>query len=184
MEYSRKTLLRHPKDVPVSTFLALSIITVYILFATNIVSTAPCGNKIHHVILSNFTHIEIEHLLANLYALYALSRVELQMGFKSFIWLLVFLLGFNTIADFLARRFIKGWRCSIGFSGVLFGMLTWELVSMKTKKIDITLIIAIIVMVVAPSIHNNKISLAGHAIGAVSGVVGGLLWKLLNEKNK
>ena len=38
-------------------------------------------------------------------------------------------------------------------------------------------------MVALPSIQNPKASLSGHAIGAVSGIIGGLLWTKL-YKNK
>jgi hypothetical protein len=73
----------------------------------------------------------------------------------------------------------KDMKCSIGFSGILFGLMTWELIT--TRKIDIELLLAIVVTVVAPSIGNKKVSLTGHTIGAVSGVLGGIIWKFINN---
>ena len=85
------------------------------------------------------------------------------MGFSSFIWLLIFLLIFNVLAEFAVRCIWKDLPCSIGFSGILFGLFTWELVSIK--KLDIELLLAIVIMVAGPSIQNKKISLSGHIIG-------------------
>ena len=147
----------------------------------NILSQIPCGTNINNVFMSNFTHIDLSHLMSNLYALYAISRVEKQMGFKSFFWLLVFLLIFNTLVTWLARVYIKNWKCSIGFSGILFGLLTWEISSQKS--VDINIIISIVIMVVTPSLNSTNISLIGHTLGAISGVIGGLLWKYLVNKN-
>ena len=130
--------------------------------------------------MSNFAHIDATHLISNLYALYAISRVEKKMGFKSFIWLIIFLLSFNTLVEYMFRLIIKDMKCSIGFSGILFGLITWELLT--TKKLDAQLIIAIVIFVVRPSIGNKRLSLSAHAIGALSGVVGGVIWKKINNE--
>jgi len=166
------------KDVPVSVFVALSMIVVYLLFNAKVVTALPCGKGIHEVFMSNFVHVDKIHLISNLYALYAISRVEQEMGFQPFIWLLIFLLIFNTLAEVVVKYIWKDFPCSIGFSGVLFGLMTWEL--MSKMKFDVELIISIVIMVVGPSLRNNKVSLSGHAIGAVSGIIGGLLWGYIN----
>lgn len=70
--------------------------------------------------------------------------------------------------------------CSIGFSGILFGLFTWELVS--KKKFDVEILIAMIIMVVGPSLRSKKVSLSGHAIGAVSGIIAGISWKYINKE--
>lgn len=167
------------KNLPVSTFLAISIIIIFLLFNAKVVNAVPCGKGIHDVFMSNFVHIDVMHLVSNLYALYALSRVEQEMGLQSFVWLLIFLLIFNTIAEFAARKIWKDMKCGIGFSGILFGMMTWELVS--KKKFDVAIMLAIVIMVVGPSLQSKKVSLSGHAIGAASGIVGALIWKLFNR---
>ena len=74
--------------------------------------------------MSNFVHVDAAHLISNLYALYAISRVEEKMGFKPFIWLIVFLLSFNTLVHYMLRSVFKDMKCSIGFSGILFGLIT------------------------------------------------------------
>jgi membrane associated rhomboid family serine protease len=175
------TIKKDFKDIPVSTFIGVSIIIIFILFNLQIIKTIPCGNNIHEVFITNFVHINLKHLVVNLYALYTLSRVEQEMGLKSFIWLIIFLLLFNTLIEFIIRIYWKNIKCSIGFSGILFGIVTWEIAS--KRKIDIEMILAIIIMVIVPSLQNKKASIIGHFIGALSGIIGGFLWKFINKKN-
>jgi len=165
----------HFKDIPVSLFIAVSIVVVFSLYLTTAIKTIPCGKNVMSSFMSNFVHLDPYHLMANLFALYALSRVERDIGGKRFMGLIIFLLIFNSIAEVTAHKLFPEMPCSIGFSGVLFGIMTWEIVS--KKELDIILVASIAAMVVLPSVQNPKASLMGHAVGAVAGVVGGLLWK-------
>lgn len=167
------------KLVPVSTFIAISLIVIFLLFNAKVVTSIPCGKSIHDVFMSNFVHIDTVHLISNLFALYAVSRVEMYMGFQPFICLLIFLLIFNTLAEVVAKRLFTSLNCSIGFSGILFGFMTWELASQM--KVDVELVIAITIMIAGPSIQHSNVSLSGHLIGAISGVIAALLWKSLNK---
>jgi membrane associated rhomboid family serine protease len=170
--------LKQFNDIPVSLFLAVSIIVVFSLYVTTVIKTIPCGKDIMSLFFSNFVHIDPYHLMVNLFALYALSRVERELGAKKFISLIVFLLIFTSVTEVMIHKVYPYIPCSIGFSGVLFGIMTWELVS--KKELDMLLIFTIIGMVVLPSIQNSKASLLGHAVGAVAGVVGGVLWKKIS----
>jgi membrane associated rhomboid family serine protease len=174
------TLKPNPENVPVSVFVALSIIVIFLLFNVQVVTSIPCGKNMHEVFMGQFVHIDSVHLISNLYALYAISRVEQEMGFKPFIWLLIFLLSFNTLVEYIVRKLWKDLPCSIGFSGILFGLMTWELVS--KKDLDRELILAIIIMVIGPSLKTKNVSLLGHSVGAVSGVIAGLMWGFINKK--
>ena len=170
------------KDVPVSVFLAVSIIVIFSLYATTALKEIPCGKDVMSLFYSNFVHIDIYHLLSNLFALYALSRVELAMGGKKFTALIVFLLLFNTVAEAIGNKIFRGLPCSIGFSGVLFGVAAWEMVT--NKGFDWLVALSLVVMVAAPTIKNPKASLAGHAVGAIAGIVGALLWSKVAPKVK
>lgn len=173
------TVNKDPNDVPVSVFIALSIIIIFLLFNAQVITSLPCGKSIQDVFMSQFVHVDTLHLVSNLYALYAISRVEKEMGFKSFIWLIIFTLSFNTLVEFIIRQIWSDLPCSIGFSGILFGLMTWEMVS--KKEFDTELFLAIVIMVVGPSLKSKKVSLSGHAIGAVSGIIAGILWKYINK---
>jgi membrane associated rhomboid family serine protease len=175
------------KDVPVCTFIAVSIILMFILINMQFISSnISCGTTFKKIFMSNFIHIEASHLISNLYALYSLSRVEQEMGIKSFIYLVIYLLLCNTLIEFIAKKIFPQLGCSVGFSGVLFGLITWEMSS--KKSVDINLILSVILMVTSPNIQaslegkEKKISLSGHIIGAISGIVGGLSWKYINNE--
>jgi membrane associated rhomboid family serine protease len=169
--------VKNIRDVPVSTFIAVGIITVFALYTTTALKTIPCGKDVMSVFISNFIHVEPAHLIANLYALYALSRVEEALGIKRFLTLVIFLLIINTIIESVFHRVCPQISCGIGFSGVLYGMVTWEFVTQK--KLDMYLITSIIAMVAVPSLGNTNVSLLGHGVGAISGIIGGLLWNKL-----
>ena len=167
------------KDVPVSVFFGISILLIFILYTTSVIKTIPCGEGILNTFMRNFIHIDIYHIIANLFSLYALSRVEQKIGLQRFLILILFLLAFNTIIESAAKKVKPDLKCSIGFSGVLFGIMTWELIT--TKKLDLYLLLSIITIIILPSLQNSKASLVGHAIGAVSGIIGGLIFKFIDQ---
>jgi len=169
-------------DVPVSVLLATSIIVVFGLYITTMIKSVPCGKGVTDIFISNFIHTDPYHLISNLYALYALSRVEQKIGSKKFVYLVVFLLIFNTSLESIVHMAIPSIPCGIGFSGVLFGVTTWELVT--TKTLDMWLVFSILGTVIIPSMKNSNISFTGHAVGAITGIIGGLVWKILYQYNK
>lgn len=170
-------ILENIKNIPVTISVSMVLIVIFFLYNLNILTALPCGRNIYNIFATSFTHVNISHLLSNLIAFYALSRVEVEMGKKSFIWLLVFLITFNTIVEYIVRNVWKNIKCSIGFSGILFGITTWEII--LEKNITIEVIVAIIAMVIGPSLQGGNLSLEGHAIGAISGIIGGLLWSMI-----
>lgn len=162
-------------DIKVTNFLTVSIIIVFSLYLTSAIKSIPCNNDVMSSFLSNFVHVDPYHLMANIFALYALSKVEREIGSKKFTGLVIFLLIFNTIAEVAVNKVFRDLPCSIGFSGVLFGIMTWEIVT--KKDIDMVLISSIVSMVLLPSMKNKKVSFIGHTVGAISGVIGGVLYK-------
>ncbi len=161
------------KYVPVSIFLAISIIIIFLLYVTNVIKTVPCQKGVLGSFYRNFVHVEFYHVFVNLYALYTISRVEREIGFKKFVGLIVYLLVLNTILEVSLHKINPNIKCSVGFSGVLMGIMVWELVC--KRKLDLYLLSAIVIMVVFPSIKSKKVSLSGHLIGAFSGALAGLV---------
>lgn len=162
------------KDVPISIFISLLIIIVFLLYITTIIKTIPCDKDLTSVFISNFVHVDYIHVLSNLFAVYALSRVERDIGFSAFGNLIIFLLVFNTIGEIILHKLIpREFSCSIGFSGVLFGVLTYELV--HNNDIDIFMLMSIAVTVITPSLTNSNVSFSGHLIGAIGGIVAGII---------
>jgi membrane associated rhomboid family serine protease len=168
------------KTVPLCKLLAVSLVTVFSLYSSSALKSIPCGKDFVSKIFSNFVHFDLTHLVTNLFALYSLSRVEKDIKSKRFCSLIVFLVVFTSIAEVIAHKLNNNLKCSIGFSGILFGITTWELVT--KNKIDFYLITSIISMVVIPSLQNNDIiSFSSHIIGAISGVIGGLIWNKIGH---
>lgn len=174
----RKMENQYFKNIPVSLFLATSIVVVFSLYLTTAIKTIPCEKDIMSIFIGNFIHIDPYHLLANLFGLYSLARIERQIGTKRFIGLLIFLLLFTSITEVAIHKLYDKMPCSIGFSGVLFGLIAWEMVT--NRELDFVLLTSIIMLVAAPSINNPKASLTGHAVGAISGIIGGIIWKKLS----
>lgn len=170
--------MKQLKDKPISICIGVVIVIIYLLYNMNIIKSLPCKKDIPNIFVNTFTHIDNKHLIANLLTLWALSRVEKEMGLKPFLWLLVFLIVFNTLIEYFIIKFYKDVDCGIGFSGILFGIMTWEIITKNDVSTEIILTIAI--LVAAPSLQSKNASLTGHIIGAVSGIVSGLLWKMIN----
>ena len=167
--------------MPVTLVIGVSVVIIFLLYTTSVVKSIPCGKGFMDTFMSNFVHVDLYHLLANVYALYTLSRVEVGLGSKKFFSLIVFILILNTLIEVIAKKVFPSMKCSIGFSGVLFGVLAYELITKSRDINKIQIIIAIVVMVAGSSM-NSKVSLEGHLIGAVSGIIGGFVFKELDSQ--
>ena len=153
-------------DVKVSIFLLTSIIVVFLLYVTNIIKSIPCQKSLLSNFYSNFFHIEITHLISNIIGLYALSRIERNIGIKKFIKLIILILLFNSVFETILYILFPNMLCSIGISGILYGLITYELFT--NKEIDYVLIIYIFSNIIIPY---KNISVSSHIIGAISGII-------------
>ena len=163
------------KKRPFSFFIAILLIVVELLYATKTLRTIPCQNKINDLFLSNFVHTDIWHLLTNLYGLAVISKIEEVIGTRKFMLLIAFnLLTFVTI-DYLYRKVFNA-KCSVGFSGILYGLLFYELIEMK--QISVNLGLSVILYLAASQITNSSVSLSSHLIGIISGIISTYLMKI------
>jgi len=164
-------------NIPISVTLFSVTLIVYILYSVSVLKSVPCEKDAKSNFLSIFVHTDCKHALLNLYAVYALSRVEKRIGSKQFGCLLFFLITFNVLLETIMHRY-KDVKCSIGLSGILFGIAVWEMVTIE--EITPSLIASIVSLVALPSVVGANISTSGHVIGSISGLVGGLLYNKLN----
>lgn len=153
-------------DVKVSIFLSISIIVIFLLYVTNIIKSIPCQKKLLSNFYSNFFHIEITHLISNIIGLYALSRIERNIGIKKFIKLIILILLFNSVFETILYILFPNMLCSIGISGILYGLITYEICT--NKEIDYVLIIYIFSNIMIPY---KNVSVSSHIIGAISGII-------------
>lgn len=172
------------KKCPICSFIFVLIIIVFSMYFTSALKTVPCEKDMISVLYSNFIHTDFYHLLANLFGIYSLTNVEMRLGSKKFLTLILFLIFFTTLLEILLNKIIKT-PCSIGFSGILYGVFTFEIIS-KDKYVDYKILGSIILNIMFSKITNNKSSLYGHVIGVISGVFGALIYKkiqMLKSKN-
>jgi membrane associated rhomboid family serine protease len=158
---------RYLASVPVTVAVAILLVTMYILSACGVVRI-DCRHRLGSIMASVFAHGGYAHIIANLLALVLLSRIEYEYGSMTFLLLCVCLTGLTSAVEF-ALRFIPSVNCSIGFSGVILGLAVFEL--MKHRKLGLNAILAMCVVVIYPSLTNPHVSIVGHAVGAIIGLI-------------
>lgn len=161
-------------------FLTLSIIMIFVFVVVNSIKHVPCGKGILRNTARNFTHQDFYHIASNLITFYLLSDIETIYGSKAFLFLIFQILILCILIEQVISKYTHI-NCTIGFSSILFGIVSWELIYVN-NGIDIYVIYSLLCIVILPSITNKKASLFGHVIGLVSGVVVSLYYKP-NQKN-
>ena len=169
------------KDVPICVLISITIIIIFLLYITTIFKSIPCGKGLKSIFLNNFIHLDFYHLISNLIALYALANIEQKIGLKRFLYLIVFIISFNTITETVIHKIFPKIPCSVGLSGLLFGLTSWDYV--KNKEISLNLIGSISFITIIPSLKSNNVSLIGHAVGSLSGIIAGLIWNKISPFN-
>ena len=157
------------KNIPVSVFLAVTVIVIFSLYITNLLKSIPCEKNLGVIFVNNFIHIDIYHLIGNLLGLYSLSRIERTLGAKKFSILISSILIISSLLEIITYRLFPSIPCGIGISGLLFGLMTWELVIVK--NLDFTLLLSIIFTVIIPSLKSKNVSILGHISGVIAGII-------------
>jgi membrane associated rhomboid family serine protease len=156
------------KKIPICSFITVSLVIIFSLYFTNVFKSIPCEKNMTNTFISNFIHVDFIHLCSNIFSLYSLSVIEERLGSKQFFILLLFFLMMNTILESILHK-IMNLQCSIGFSGVLFSIVTYELLS--NKVLDINILISIVANLFTLPLKDKKISFYGHVIGVISGIL-------------
>lgn len=168
--------VKHPV---ISISLSIIIIIIFSLYQTNAIKSLPCNKGIIDNFKGTFVHIDQIHLLFNLYGLYALSRVELKLGKTKFLALILFLVLCNLVLETLMYHFVPSIPCSIGISDLLFGILSYEIVS--KQGINLNVLIAIFFSVLIPSLQLENVSFSGHMTGAINGIISGIIYSKISK---
>ena len=150
--------------VPItSVCLTLAMTAVFIAYSLKALVTLPCGNDVVSIIESQFVHVNFVHLASNLLALWYLVNIEHTFGSARFAALVVAIAVVSSVVDSVIGH--RG--CSIGFSGVVFGLFAWSALTTTGSKLRN---IAVVAMLLVANI-GPRVSLRSHAIGAASGAV-------------
>jgi len=161
---------------PICSFITTVLIVLFLLTFINLFKFYPCNENMLDNFISNFFHVDVMHLLSNLYGLYVLSRVERNIGPEKFGLVIILILALNSIIETVAHNLFKT-PCSIGFSSILYGILAWEIVS-GNKEPDYFIILAIIFDAISGYYLNRRIALVSHIVGIVTGVFLGIILKI------
>lgn len=165
-------------QIPVTITLLLIFVIVH--FASAQSSSLDLTPTIKNTFFSNFFHADFDHLIKNAFSLYAMSRLEVELGSQLFLSLISVSLVLNTLVESLVCSYMEI-PCSIGFSGVLFSLGAWDI--FKTESPDPIMAVALFWNFIFPIIRKNKnVSILGHFIGIISGVFSAGLWSLLRQK--
>ena len=153
------------KNTPLTSFLFVMMTVIFSMYYTTLLKKIPCEKDLTSVLVSNFIHTKPTHFFYNMYAVYAMSRIETKMGFKKFAMLITFALIVNSIIETLAHKIYES-PCSIGFSGVLYSVFTYDF--MATNEVDLYMMTALIAKVF---VGDKDSSIIGHLTGVVSGIL-------------
>ena len=150
-------------DKKVSLYIALINIIVYFLYKIELFKEIPCQDDLISNIQRDFIHIKFTHLLLNLTGLYVLSNIEKIIGTDKFLKLLVFII---IITSLIETQFYNSY-CSIGFSGILYALLAYQMLILKKIGVDV-----IIVLILLHFTQDGVTSNSFHLIGFLTGIAG------------
>jgi membrane associated rhomboid family serine protease len=113
-------------------------------------------------------HANVGHLAANLFAFYVLSQsIQPRIGTLNYVLLIAFLWLTTSLMDIAFKQ-----RCSIGFSGVVLGLLVWDLFDRGQLKFDLAALAALAFVWLQPMLAGqSNVSMSGHLYGLLAGLV-------------
>ncbi len=138
------------------------------IFGLKLDTSTLCNNNILHNASRDFIHAEPYHLLVNLFGLYYVSALEEKIGSAKYSILVVSLILLSSLITFIARKMFDI-KCSIGFSGVILGLLSYMLLDSSKDNSSLYPILYLIAISIYPTSKN--ISVSGHLIGIFSGII-------------
>lgn len=145
--------------------LALLMIMIY-FFHVPLPNTSVNGVD---YILRSFYHADVIHLVSNLLVLSRLTVLGRILTPLKLIQLLVFLAVVSSLLLYaLHTIFPSTSKLTVGFSGILFGLIV---VKNALSGAQITDILTDVVILLLPSIIQPNISFLGHFAGAIAGFI-------------
>lgn len=155
------------KVTPIVTYtIAVGLVVVFFVDPS-----FSCENDWWFVLRRNVTHVDTVHLMANIISLIQLRTIEERLGHSYVMMLLILFLVSNTIL----QQILRSWTavtCAVGFSGVIFSLLAWEMVTTSSQLSSVLMVV--LFETIANSLH-PQVSTSSHLLGALIGTVSGLI---------
>jgi membrane associated rhomboid family serine protease len=165
----------------VSIILSIIVCIVFIIYKIPLVKNLPCDRNIVSTFATNFVHTDYYHLIANLYGLFAFSKIEDDIGSKNFAILVSLILVITSVIESYVKQ-IFNLNCSIGISGLIFGLFGYDLTS--RQDFDFFILSSITIIFLRISAESKHVSFYGHVIGLLVGIVLGFLLKFKRNSTK
>jgi len=157
---------------PITTFIIVLLFSFHLYQNINGLHILNIKNKFLQRILSTFYHVNNFHFLQNCLSLYNLRFIELMTSSKEYAMMILFLTISNSVIWNIVREFMFI-QFSIGFSGVLFGIITIYpqnyFFEFKINKYLYPYMMLMFMQIIVPNA-----SFFGHLVGIISGYL--YLW--------
>lgn len=150
-----------------TSVIIVKLCVIFAMYRIGILENITCDTDFGSVLSRNFIHTDLQHLLSNVLMVIILYRIENEIGLYNYIQLIISILISVSLLEMFASRVFK-LKCSIGYSGVIFALIAWEVA--KNQKLDIFGVMYLL-LILYPSVKNNNISFSGHLIGIISGIL-------------
>lgn len=152
---------------PITTIL-ITIMTLIFFKQGHLFDTSICSNTLANGIQRSFIHGNTSHLVGNMISFYYLSTLEEQIGSGNYLFLLGVILSITVLLEYSLDNTFNI-PCSVGFSGILFALLTYQY--SKNKNLNMGMLASVIISVLEPSLKDPRASLIGHGVGALTGLI-------------
>ena len=148
-----------------SVFYAGALVLGAIYYAS---PTVPCQSNIQSALVRPALHANTMHLIGNLTAFFILTRsIQPRIGIFNYVLLIAFLWVTTAMMDVAFQQ-----TCSIGFSGVVLGLLVWDLFDRGQLKWDLAAAGVLAAIWLEPMAQGqNNVSMSGHFYGLVAGLL-------------
>lgn len=160
---------RNPEKIKASICIAVIIIVVHALYSMRIIKRVPCNKNISDILAGNFVHIDMKHVISNIYGIYIASILEQEYGTRYFMKIVVFIIILSSSVENLIRK--KSRYCTIGYSGVIFGIITFYSVKKRERLLSLFLLSAVFLGSLKENVSN-----VGHLIGIASGLIASIIF--------
>ena len=157
--------------MPLVTYIILIVLVVVFISPLNI--HGATGNEIVDYGLRAFYHANFAHLIANSISFLALSTLEEALGSTQYIFAIIFIWIVSTLILYTIHKIFPSRKVlTVGFSGVIFGLVV--LYFMESNQ-NIGTTILVLAISILPQLFIPGISFEGH----LSGIIAGFLYVLV-----
>ena len=124
-----------------------------------------CDKSLINSFKKSFIHGSSMHLAVNLFTFFKQSNQMLKtMNMQKYMTILIMIIIVEALIDYVTTDYKK---CSIGFSGVIMGMISFYYMY-NSNKLTNEIIINLVILLIPT---NSKTSVMGHFLGIISGFV-------------